>query len=1283
MELGIYRIAEINKGGGLRQKAQGTAGQYLNGLGEWTTFPTALTPTAHNHSATEINTGNLALAQLPRIAAGSIYVGAGTSNDILTLAKGSSLQALRTNASGTALEWYTTQWQYGQYGTGSIKTNSATATGLRSGDESKPYVYWSALDGQDLKAGGLAGTDQKWMLISPSTIATYAYGGVEYTYNNATANYVFLLLIDNADFIGSATNPFNRCRIIANAGTNYLFSYRTILTVGTPITGNVYPVIVSTGSSTAPSGIAYTDPVSLYAPLKSSSTNYTGNYSVASGVNSVASGQYSIASGQSSVASGYSSVASGESSVASGYLSVAYGYHSVASGTISVASGYFSVASGYYSVASGAYSVASGANSVASGFSSVASGAYSVASGYSSVASGYSSVASGQSSVASGYYSVASGLYSVASGEAQTVIGKYNVANTTSAFIIGNGTSASARSNCMTVDFSGNMTLAGTLTLSTLAGADRIAYFDSAGTLQSSASYTLSSFASSSHNHDSTYLKLSGGTLTGKITLDTNGGIYKSGWDGNRIAYFVSGDLTTSSDYTLSSFALATHNHDGVYSPTSHTHSGYALATHNHDSAYSAIGHDHSGTYAAASHKHDSDYLKLSGGTMTGSISIPLDKSIIQNQRSSMNYTVGMLWLKGGVPTTHLVEGVDTPYTYESHIGRLNAYGDATHEGAICILPYATDSYPWGKGVGLYLEYNVARLDGKNILTEANFSVYAAPLSHTHSTYLPLDGGALTGDLSIGASSDLTLAKHAGANRLAYFDAAGVVQSDASILTTSFAAASHNHDSTYLKLSGGTVTGKITLDTNGGIFKSGWEGNRIAYFVSGDLTTSADYTLSSFALADHNHDSEYAAASHTHSGYAASAHNHDSAYSAIGHNHSGVYALADHNHDSEYAAASHSHSGYAASTHTHSIPDLYCGVPDIVPGRILISGSGASSYPTWLDAGTNGKILGWISGAPAWVDAPSGSSVSAANPTASVGLAAVNGSAATFMRSDAAPKLDVSIAPTWTGAHTFNGLTRFTNIGVGVAPSAAYKLYVVEDKEITTAGSYIGNYLIAKYNTALTSGTRQGIALLGQLWATGGTLTNAKGLDFKVYVPSGHVAEATAINAVIQTDGGSIGTAYCLKLSRSGTAPTVANYGIYQDDSTATNVFNGPCQFNGGTNLETGRVRNFLNLSASTTLTPAAGTDLLVVFETSGATTQTLTFPATNMAGRVGDIIRVVLCGNCKLTFSTGSGNLLIKPAYYGATANYYLTTQSTTGDWTFICDGTYWRAQMLSQLYE
>jgi hypothetical protein len=66
-----------------------------------------------------------------------------------------------------------------------------------------------------------------------------------------------------------------------------------------------------------------------------------------------------------------------------------------------------------------------------------------------------------------------------------------------------------------------------------------------------------------------------------------------------------------------------------------------------------------------------------------------------------------------------------------------------------------------------------------------------------------------------------------------------------------------------------------------------------------------------------------------------------------------------------------------------------------------------------------------------------------ANPTASVGLAAVNGSATTAMRSDGAPVLSQSIVPTWTGKHTFTfaddtlmmsanaPLLKFNNTGAG------------------------------------------------------------------------------------------------------------------------------------------------------------------------------------------------------------------------------------------------------------
>jgi hypothetical protein len=53
----------------------------------------------------------------------------------------------------------------------------------------------------------------------------------------------------------------------------------------------------------------------------------------------------------------------------------------------------------------------------------------------------------------------------------------------------------------------------------------------------------------------------------------------------------------------------------------------------------------------------------------------------------------------------------------------------------------------------------------------------------------------------------------------------------------------------------------------------------------------------------------------------------------------------------------------------------------------------------------------------------------AANPSAVVGLGAVNGSASTFMRSDAAPALSQAITPTWTGTHQFNATITGPNSG--------------------------------------------------------------------------------------------------------------------------------------------------------------------------------------------------------------------------------------------------------------
>jgi hypothetical protein len=74
-----------------------------------------------------------------------------------------------------------------------------------------------------------------------------------------------------------------------------------------------------------------------------------------------------------------------------------------------------------------------------------------------------------------------------------------------------------------------------------------------------------------------------------------------------------------------------------------------------------------------------------------------------------------------------------------------------------------------------------------------------------------------------------------------------------------------------------------------------------------------------------------------------------------------------------------------------------------------------------LDGDTSHFLDG--SGAARTPDYPVG-----ANPSASVGLTAINGTAVTFMRSDATPSLNQAITPTWTGLHTFSGGVQTTSL---------------------------------------------------------------------------------------------------------------------------------------------------------------------------------------------------------------------------------------------------------------
>ena len=138
------------------------------------------------------------------------------------------------------------------------------------------------------------------------------------------------------------------------------------------------------------------------------------------------------------------------------------GNYSVAEGNITVASGYAAHAEGYGGAATGVAAHKEG------GLNVLASGDNSHAEGGGTTASGLYSHAEGRSTKAQARWSHSQNYNTIATKRAQTVLGKYNEAETgdidengTYAVILGNGTADNARSNALTVDWSGNVEAAG------------------------------------------------------------------------------------------------------------------------------------------------------------------------------------------------------------------------------------------------------------------------------------------------------------------------------------------------------------------------------------------------------------------------------------------------------------------------------------------------------------------------------------------------------------------------------------------------------------------------------------------------------------------------------------------------------------------------------------------------------------------------------------------------------------------------------------------------------
>lgn len=134
----------------------------------------------------------------------------------------------------------------------------------------------------------------------------------------------------------------------------------------------------------------------------------------------------------------------------------------IKSGTSASNSGAWAIALGRNNTASGDATVAMGSSCVASGLRAFAMGTYASATGDNAVSLGNSNSASGSNSSAFGYTTTAQAQSVFVTGRFNIITGDaLNWVATDPLFVIGNGTSTTARSNAVTILKNGNASFTG------------------------------------------------------------------------------------------------------------------------------------------------------------------------------------------------------------------------------------------------------------------------------------------------------------------------------------------------------------------------------------------------------------------------------------------------------------------------------------------------------------------------------------------------------------------------------------------------------------------------------------------------------------------------------------------------------------------------------------------------------------------------------------------------------------------------------------------------------
>jgi hypothetical protein len=168
------------------------------------------------------------------------------------------------------------------------------------------------------------------------------------------------------------------------------------------------------------------------------------------------------------------------------------------------------------------------------------------------------------------------------------------------------------------------------------------------------------------------------------------------------------------------------------------------------------------------------------------------------------------------------------------------------------------------------------------------------------------------------------------------------------------------------------------------------------------------------------------------------------------------------------------------------------------------------------------------------------------NPTALAGMTAINGTATTAMRSDAAPAINPAILPNWSGVHTFNAGQRVagamaTEYGAGIAGKQAdagkigYQTFTAGALDIVGAGTTAGQRIVKLWDNTHIVGYVGSEAYTSQ--SSGWRINSAGAADFRyVFVDEMH-AKSFIADLEQALAGGQIISKSVAMLGKPFTAP--------------------------------------------------------------------------------------------------------------------------------------------------